>query len=680
MTTRTETHAFQAEARELLDLMIHSLYSHKEIFLRELISNASDALDKRRVMGLTDPDLRGEDEPFIRLESDSAARTLTIVDNGIGMTRDEVVENIGTIARSGTRAFLDELKAAKAAGGEGVSPELIGQFGVGFYSSFMVASQVVLETCKAGTKEGVRWTSEAAGDYTLEDVGEREPGTRITLHLRDLDAEDGDQRQDFTDEWTLRAIVRKYSDFVEYPILMDVERTEPAQEDEAAKTTVETVTLNSRKPLWTRPRDEIEESEYQEFYKHVSHDWGEPLRTIHFRAEGVHEYTALLFVPKQRPFQLTDPQAKSRLSLYVKRVFVMEECEELAPPWLRFVCGLVDSADLPLNVSRETLQHNRQVHQIRSRVIRKVLDSLGELLAEDREAYLGFWRSMGPILKEGLYLDDEHRQEIAGICLFASSADEAPTTLAEYVERMPDGQPAIYTLLGQDRQTAARSPHLEALTAKGYEALFLVDPVDEWVVQRLTEFDGKPLRPVERGDDELEEAAEKEAREEQEKELRPVLDSVQECLDDVVKTVRLSGRLRESPAVLVADPGAPTPQMERMLRAAGQEVPETKRILELNPEHEAVKRLVALHRAGGMSDDFARFSELLHGQALLAEGSTPNDPARFARLLADVLVAGAPSGGGGSASEAKAAASERSEATGGSEDGGDASAEGPAEA
>jgi len=689
-TTGPEVHGFQAETRELLDLMIHSLYTHREIFLRELISNSSDALDKRRVLALTDSALRGDDEPEIRLEPDPTARTLVVEDTGIGMTRDEVVQNIGTIARSGTKAFVQELRRTRSEAAGGDAPQLIGQFGVGFYSCFMVAERVVLETRRAGSDTGVRWISSGDGQFTVEDIVKDRVGTRITLHLRavESDGEAGrESAQDFTDTGTLREIVKRYSDFVAYPVRMDVEVTEG--EGGARKKVKRTQTLNSMKPLWTRARSELKEAEYHEFYRHLTHDWKAPLATIHFRGEGAHEYTALMFLPTDRPREIFDPtQHHSRLSLYVRRIFVMQECAELLPTWLRFVRGLVDSADLPLNVSRETLQHNRQMGQIRTRLVKKVVETFGQLLRDDRARYGRFWTGLGPVIKEGLFLDDDMRAELAGVCLFQSSAGQPPslddadeeeavegsagagnadtragtqagtastaeggsasagaapcpggyTTLAEYVARMPLSQSAIYYVTGPSRAAVERSPHIEAARAKGYEVLFFVDPVDEWVLQRLTSWEGRVLKSLDRGEGGLEDEAAASSRGARQAELAPLLEAARESLEDYVKEVRLSSRLRTSPAVLVSEEGALSPQLLQALRASGQKVPESKRILELNPTHPVLTELKRLQ-----SDDAARFHlylELLHGQALLAEGSPVPDPARFARLVTELMAPG----------------------------------------
>ncbi len=639
MTSATETRSFQAETKQLLELMIHSLYTHKEIFLRELISNASDALDKLRFAALTSPELTGDDSRLrIRLEVDPATRAVVIDDNGIGMTRDEVIENLGTIAKSGTKAFSEQLRAAKEKSGAEL-PELIGQFGVGFYSAFMVAEKVVVETSRPDSTAGVRWTSTGDGEYELEEMEVEGRGTRITLYLRPEPEEKEDGWQDFTQEWTLREVVKRYSDFVEYPIEMDVEREERESEDAEPTKVIKTETLNSMKPLWTRAKESIEPEEYAQFYKHLSHDWNDPLETIHFRAEGTSEYTALLYLPKQKGMDLFDPsRAKSKISLYIKRVFVMSECEELLPPWLRFVAGLVDSADLPLNVSRETLQHNRQIGQIEKRLVRKVLDTFELMLSKDREGYEDFWGHFGGVIKEGLYNDDKHRDAIAKVSLFYSTVGQARVTLGEYVERMKAGQEAIYYISAQDRATAEGSPHLEALRDKGYEVLFLVDHVDEFVVQRFTEFDGKPLKSLDRGEVDLEDEDAKKEREKSQEEFKEVLEAAQKSLDEYVKEVRFSSRLKDSPAVLVTDEHGMSPQLERMLRESGQDVPAQKRILELNASHPVLERLKSLHSETGEAENFDGFLELLYGQALLAEGETPPDPARFAKLVTELLV------------------------------------------
>jgi molecular chaperone HtpG len=622
-----ENFTFQAETRELLDLVIHSLYTHKEIFLRELISNASDALDRLRFEALQQSEPAADTSGLrIRLEVDPEKRILEIDDNGIGMSRQEIVDNLGTIASSGTRGFLEALKAKQDAAA--ALPELIGQFGVGFYSAFMIADRVEVETKRAGEEKGVRWTSDGKGEYALEDIDKAECGTTVVLHLKDASGEEG--ALDFTQDHVLRGVVKRYSDFIEYPIELETGEGEDAKVE----------TLNSMKPLWTRPRSDVEDSEYVEFYKHLTHDWHDPLETIHFRVEGTAEYSALLYLPEQRPLDLFDPnQAKSRVHLYVKRVFIMEDCEGLMPVWLRFVRGVVDSSDLPLNVSRETLQHNRQLGQIKKRLTRKVLDTLAGILKDRRADYGGFWNAFGPVLKEGLYYDDENREELAKLALFASTAGDETTTLPEYLERMPVKQEEIYVLLAPDLASARRSPHLERFAEKGFEVLFLTDPVDEFVLQRFTEFGERKLRRIDRGELDLEEEEEKEEREAKEKELAPLLEAVRKELAEGVEEVRFSNRLTDSPACLVASEGELTPQMRRMLREQGQDVPEPKRVLELNACHPVVSRLEEL---SGDDADHARFAEtceLLLGTALVTEGASPPDPTRYAKLVTDLLIA-----------------------------------------
>ena len=631
--TTAETIPFQAETRELLQLVIHSLYRHKEIFLRELVSNASDALDKLRYEALRDPALyEGDEELWIRLEPDAQARTLRVVDNGIGMTREEVVASLGTIARSGTKEFV-EAALARGAGKERELPEFIGRFGVGFYSAFMVAEEVVVETRRAGAASGVRWTSRGEGDYTLEDIERPERGTSVTLKLRP-----GADEEDFAEAWLLRSTVKRYSDFVAYPIRMDVEREEG--EGKAQKSVVRTETLNSLRPLWTRPKDEVSEEEHAEFYRHLSHDWREPLLTIHTKAEGTLEFAALLYVPRERPQDFFDPTRHgARVELYVRRIFIMGDCEDLLPPWLRFLRGVVDASDLPLNVSRETLQENRQVRQIQKHLVRKTLDALRGLQSDRRADYLTFWRAFGPALKEGAYADEQHRAELAELLCFETSAGPEPATLAEYVARMPEGQKDIYVLPAAGRAAAERSPHLEAVRARGFEVLFLVEPMDEFLLQRLREYGGRKLRAIDKGDLELEEDADKKrARDEKSKTLAPLLERVQAELADEVEAVRFSTRLTDSPAVLVSGEDRLSPQVERMLRETGQTVPEERRVLELNPDHPLLARLRALAEDEGARGRFADYVALLHGQALLAEGSPLPDPARFARLVTDLMV------------------------------------------
>jgi len=644
MTATTETRPFQAEVQELLGLMIHSLYTEKDIFLRELISNASDACDKLRIESLTAPDLLGADEELeIRLEVDKGARTLSVIDNGIGMTRDELAENLGTIARSGTRAFLAQLKQAK---GESAA-ELIGQFGVGFYSSFMVADEVVVTSRRAGSEQGARWASRADGTYTLEDADVAQRGTCVTLHLKPRDEEADEEGPDFTETWTLRSIVKRHSDFVEHPIRMEVETQEVERDekgkpkkDGAMKTVVRTETLNSQKPLWSREPSSIKEEEYNEFYRHIAHDFSEPGKVVHVRAEVPVEFTALLYVPKAKGMALfEEPSAKSELMLYVKRVLIMSDCSDLLPPWLRFVRGVVDCPDLPLNVSRQTLQANPITRRIQKHLVSKVLGALAEMLENDRDAYEGFFAAHGRVLKEGIYQGADDDQRLSKLCLFASSTQDGLTTLGGYVERMPADQETIWHLAGMDRETASASPHLEAFRAKEREVLLMVDPVDEWMLQRLTGFDGKSLKAVDRGEIDLDDAKAKEAREAQQAEHKDLLQAMRAVLQEDVAEVRFSSRLKDSAAVLVGAEGAVSPAMERVLREVqGMDMPKTKRVLELNPEHPIIARLEAFHGDKARKMDLEAYTRLLYGQALIAEGSPVPDPAAFAKLVTALMV------------------------------------------
>jgi molecular chaperone HtpG len=648
MTAQVEQLEFQTETRRLLDLMIHSVYSNKDTFLRELISNSSDALDKLRLEAFRDKDLEVDTSDLhIQLAADSDARTLTISDNGIGMSHDEVIDLIGTIAKSGTAQARKALIEAKDSAG---AEDLIGQFGIGFYSTFMVADKVTLVTRKAGEHHGTKWESSGESTYTIETVADAPQGTAITLHLKPAD--DEDHLYDYTVEWKLREIVKRYSDFIAWPIRMDVVRTVPAKPaadgdedgvETPETTTVETQTLNSMKALWTRPRDEVSEDEYKEFYRHVSHAWDEPLEIIPFKAEGTFEYQALLFLPSTAPFDLFNRDHKRGVQLYVKRVFIMDNCEELMPEYLRFVKGIVDAQDLSLNVSREILQQDRHLRMIQKRLVKKVLSTTKEMREKDNDKYLTFWREFGAVLKEGLLSDTDNRESILGVSSFAStnSAEEL-TTLVQYVERMKDGQDKIYYMTGEGRQTIEDSPHMEAFRAKGLEVLILTDPVDEMWVGSVPEFDGKHFQSIAKGEVDLETEDEKKATEElrnaQEKEFEGLVGFLKETLEEHVKEVRLSARLTTSAACLVGDVFDFTPQLAKMYRASGQDLPVSKRILELNPEHELVKGLKTAHAEHPDDPTVAETAELLYGSAVLAEGSELRDPAHFAKVLANRLT------------------------------------------
>jgi molecular chaperone HtpG len=637
MTSGVEQLEFQAEARQLLDLMVHSVYSDKDSFLRELISNASDALDKLRIEAFRNKDLDVDTSDLhIEVDVDTAARTLTIRDNGIGMTRAEVVDLIGTLAKSGTAELRQQLKDAKNAA---VSEELIGQFGIGFYSTFMVADTVELLTHKAGDSEAIKWQSSGDGTYTIEAVENAPQGTSVTLHLKPVDAEDA--LHDYTSEWKLRTLVKKYSDFIAWPIRMEVEKKSEVDGEETVSTEVET--LNSGKALWARPKDEVSDEEYKEFYKHIAHAWDEPLEVISMKAEGTFEYQALLFIPSRAPLDLYEPDAGTGVQLYVKRVFIMGDFDQLLPRYLRFVKGVVDAQDLSLNVSREILQQDRQINAIRRRLTKKVLSTIKELQTERPDDYRTFWGEFGKVLKEGLMRDFDNQETLLEVCSFASThSEDQLTTLAEYVSRMKEGQRQIFYATGESPQQILNTPHLEAFKAKGYEVLLLSDTVDEIWLGSVTEFDEKPLQSIAMGDVDLdteEEKSEHEAeRKEQEENFADLLAWLTETLGDHVKEVRLSTRLTDSPACLITDAFGITPSLARIYRATGQDVPVGKRTLELNPTHPLITGLQQAHKDRGDDPTNGETAELLYGAALLAEGNAPEDPARFAELLANRLT------------------------------------------
>lgn len=633
MTGRGETREFQAETRQLLHLVVHSLYSNKDIFLRELISNASDALDKLRLASLKDSELNADTSDLhIELEAraDGDQRTLTVRDNGIGMSQDEVVELIGTIAKSGTAELLATLKQAKDAA---ASEALIGQFGVGFYSAFMVADRVTLLTRRAGQEEGTRWESDGEGTYSIEPADGLPQGTSVTLHLKPADTDN--QLFDYAAEWKIREIVKRYSDFIRWPIRLFKADGDGAQDGPREP-------LNSMKALWARPRNEVTEQEYHEFYKQISHDWSDPLETVHLRSEGTFEYEALLFVPQRAPFDLFARESKRGVQLYVNRVFIMDDCEALVPNYLRFVKGVVDAHDLSLNISREILQHDRQIRGVRRRLVKKVLAAVKDLQANRQEKYQTFWGEFGRVLKEGLIEDADNREQILELISVDSTHDaEHPTTLRQYVERMKEGQKELYYLTGESRTVVENSPHMEAFAAKGYEVLILTDPVDEVWVEQVGTFDGKPLQSVAKGQVDLgaeEQAQGADDREQRGKEFAGLLTFLTGKLSEQVKDVRLSSRLTTSPACLVGDDHDMTPTLEKMFRAMGRQVPPIKRILELNPEHPLIAGMRTAHERDADDPALTESAELVYGMALLAEGGELSDPARFTRLLADRLA------------------------------------------
>ncbi|MFE8966371.1 molecular chaperone HtpG [Streptomyces albogriseolus] len=629
----TETFEFQVEARQLLQLMIHSVYSNKDVFLRELVSNASDALDKLRLAKLRDETLDADvSDLHIELEIDRDARTLTVRDNGIGMSYDEVGRLIGTIANSGTAQFLKELKEAQdAAGAEG----LIGQFGVGFYSGFMVADEVTLVTRRAGERQGTRWSSRGEGTYTLERVDDAPQGTSVVLHLKPADPDN--QLHDYTSVWKIKEIVKRYSDFITWPVRLVGEKD--GKDDEGGAAGPET--LNSMKALWARPRDEVSEDEYHELYKHIGHDWREPLETIQLHAEGTFEYQALLFVPSHAPHDLFRQNMRHGLQLYVKRVFIMDDCEALLPAYLRFVKGVVDAQDLSLNVSREILQQDRHIRMMQRRLTKKVLSSVKSMMTGAPEKYATFWREFGAVLKEGLVTDPDNRDALLAVASFASSREDGEAvTLKQYTERMPEGQDDIYYITGESREAIDNSPHMEAFRERGIEVLLLTDPVDEVWVDAVGEFEGKRLRSVAKGEIDLDAREDDKSEDEQKQQAESyagLLGWMRERLDDDVKEVRLSTRLTRSPACLVADADDLTPALENMYRAMGQEVPHSKRILELNPDHALVKGLNEAYSEREDRSELTDTAELLYTLAVVAEGGRPKDPARFVRLMADRL-------------------------------------------
>ncbi|GAA1096929.1 MULTISPECIES: molecular chaperone HtpG [Streptomyces violaceusniger group] len=642
MTTGVETFEFQVEARQLLQLMIHSIYSNKDVFLRELISNASDALDRLRLESLRDESLQADTSDLhIAIEIDQESRTLTVRDNGIGMSHQGVVELIGTIANSGTAKFLKELRESKDAA---ASADLIGQFGVGFYSSFMVADEVTMETRHAGESQGTRWVSTGEGTYTIEPIDDAPQGTSVTLKLKAEDTED--HLYDYASPWKIREIVKQHSDFITWPIRMAPAQA-PATTDEAEQAeegdekAPELETVNSMKALWARPKDEVTDEEYHEFYKHISHDWVDPLETIRMQAEGTFEYQSLLFIPARAPQDLYMQDRKRGVQLYVKRVFIMDDCEALMPEYLRFVKGVVDAADLSLNVSRETLQQDRQIQLMRRRLVKKVLSTVKDIMSSDAERYATFWKEFGRVLKEGLLSDLENREAILEVCSFASTQDaEQPTTLRGYAERMKDGQEHIYYMTGESRSIVESSPHMEAFRDKGFEVLLLTDPIDELWVDAVPEFDGKQLRSIAKGQvdldsqDEKDEEAEAE-REQRQKDFAELLSWMTSTLSEQVKEVRLSSRLTTSPACIVGDTFDVTPALENIYRSMGQNLPQIKRILELNPTHPLVSGLRKAHAERKDDSGLGETAELLYSMALLAEGGELSDPSRFIKLVAE---------------------------------------------
>jgi molecular chaperone HtpG len=623
---------FKTEVKELLDLMIHSLYSHKEIFLRELISNASDAIDKARYESLMNKEvLENCGEWRIKIVVDRTAGTLTVSDNGIGMTHDEVIVELGTIAHSGTKDFVRALQSKEFKD----KPELIGQFGVGFYSSFMVADKVTVITRKATEKttKAVKWESAAGGSFTIDEAEKDRAGTDVILHLK---AED----RNYLDEWEIRSIIRKYSDYIEHPVVMDIEREkeDPLDKNKKIKVTEEE-TMNAGKAIWLKDPSEVKAEEYKEFYRHISHDLGDPAKAIHYRAEGSSEFMALLFVPSKAPYGILYKDYKIGPTLYVKRVQIMDHCEQLIPEYLRFIKGVVDSSDLPLNVSREILQSNRHVEVIKKNITKKVLDTLADMKKNAYDAYVDFYKEFGRVLKEGVHFDFPRKEQLADLLLFPSTKTGPGnyTTFDDYVKNMPIAQGEIYYITGKPDDNIIQSPYLEAFRDKGYEVLIMTDDIDDFIMLDLQEYKGKKIKSVIKGDISLDKAEQVEKERSKEK-FEKLLAVMKEQLKEEVKDVRLSGRLKDSASCLVADEGGLDPQMEKLLKSMGQEVPSQKRILEINPLHQVFEAMNDLIAQGGNEATVKEYIELLYNQALLLEGSKVKDPAAFAKSIAKLML------------------------------------------
>ena len=632
MSAQKETFGFQTEVKQLLQLMIHSLYSNKEIFLRELVSNASDAADKLRFLALENNDLyEGNGELRVRISADKDANTVTISDNGIGMSREEVISSLGTIAKSGTAEFFQNLTGDQAR-----DSQLIGQFGVGFYSAFIVADSVTVRTRKAGEAQATEWHSQGEGEYTLADIEKAERGTEIILHLRD-------DEKEFLEEFRLRSIVTKYSDHVSIPVEMYQAPTEESEGPDGEKipaTPGEWQAINKATALWTRDKSEISDEEYKEFYKHVGHDWEEPLTWAHNKVEGKTEYTSLLYIPKKAPFDMWNRDRQHGLKLYVQRVFIMDDAEQFMPNYLRFVKGLLDSNDLPLNVSREILQDNKVTQAIRKGCTSRVLKMLDRMGKNKPEEYQTFWNEFGQVIKEGPAEDMANKEAIAKLLRFASTDSDLETqnvSLEQYIARMKEGQDKVYYVVADSFQAAKSSPHLEIFRKKGIEVLLLSDRVDEWMMSHLTEFDGKQLTSITRGDLDLGDLDDEESKKEQEaseKEVEGLIERVKTALGDKVKEVRFTHRLTDSPACVVADEHDMSSQMQKLMEQIGQQAPETKPVFELNPEHQLVKHLNDVQD----EDNFAQWADVLLDQALLAERGSLKDPAGFVSRLNKLML------------------------------------------
>ncbi|HAR63495.1 MAG: molecular chaperone HtpG [Candidatus Margulisiibacteriota bacterium] len=625
-----ETFQYQTEVQQLLDLVIHSLYSNKDIFLRELISNASDAIDKIRFDAITDQNLLENNSDWkIKLAFDESAKTITVSDNGIGMSKEEVIENIGTIAKSGTKEFLKGLQEKNLTN----NPEFIGQFGVGFYSSFMIADKVTLITKRAGEEsKSVLWESVGDGSYTVEETTKAARGTDIILHLKE-------EALEYLSEWKIKDIVKRYSDYVEHPIVMDVEKEEKAEEGKEPEKKVVEEVLNSQKAIWAKPKKDISEEEYKDFYKHISHDFTDPLETIHYHAEGSTEFKALLYIPAKAPMDIHWKDYKGGLNLYVKRVFIMHDCKKIIPEYMRFLKGVVDSSDLPLNVSREILQEDRNIEKLKKNITSKIIKALQTMQEKESDKYLTFYKEFGRVLKEGLHYDFDNKDQIKDLLLFETTKTEAGKmiSLKDYKARMPEDQKEIFYINGEERKELESSPLLEAFKKKGYEVIFMTDHIDEFILPYIYDYDKVKLQSVEKGDLELDTET-KQQKEEKEKEYKSLLDVIKDNLKEEIKDVRLSSRLTDSASCLVAGEDSMTKSMEQLLKSMGQAVPSSKRVLEINPNHKILEVMDALYKKDQASQQLKDYSLLLYDQALLTEGSKVKDPQLFAKMISDLMV------------------------------------------
>lgn len=639
MEQMKETHQFKTEVQQLLNIIVNSLYSNKEIFLRELISNASDAIDKLRFNAQTDSDILGEDTRFkIKLVPDGIKQTLEISDNGIGMTSEEVLENIGTIAKSGTAAFTEALERSKIH--QTLGSELIGQFGVGFYSAFMVANKVTVITRAAGADTATKWESMGDGTFTLEPAEKDDRGTTVTLELK----KPGKDESDFTDQWTLRRLVKRHSDFITYPVVMDVERQDPVPEEElirdkdgkpigkTTRTVIREETLNSMKAIWTKPGKDVSDKEYEEFYQHLSHDWNPPLTHLHMKLEGTAEYSALLFIPSKAPFDLFQPDRKHGVHLYCKRVFIMDDCKELLPEYLSFVKGVVDAPDLNLNVSREILQQDRLVRNIRKNLIKKLLDLFAGM---EKEMYQKFYEEFGQVLKIGIYTDADNRSKLSDLIRYKTTKSNGErVSLKNYVANMKPDQDNIYYITGDNLTAIVNSPHLEKLKEKDYEVLLMTDPVDEWVVQSLNEYEGKSLKSAEKGDLNLDKVDEK-----KQDEYSSLLGLIKLNLQDKVKETRASVRLNDSVSCLSGDSEDMSVYMEKIMKASGQKVPDVKRVLELNLNHPVLEKMKTVYDKDRKAPVLKDYSQLLYDMAVISEGGKVENPSNFGKMVGELMAA-----------------------------------------